>query len=142
MVPLDTPARWADFHRIRRTVLFEGRGRFGVYDENHPDDRAPNKHCFLLLADGAAVAAVRVDLFTEPQAATFRRLAVLQQSQRKGHGLALMERAEAFARSMGCGLFVAYVAPDAIGFWEKIGYRVVADQSAAPDPRMEKRSDG
>ena len=28
---------WRTYHAIRRLVLFESRGLFGVYDENHPD---------------------------------------------------------------------------------------------------------
>jgi GNAT superfamily N-acetyltransferase len=138
MVSLATPQDWAAFHEIRRTVLFEGRGRMGVYDENHPDDRAPGNHPFLLLADGTAVAAVRVDLFPDANRAVFRRLAVRAPLQRQGYGRALMARAEKFARDQGCRHFVAHVAPDAIAFWERLGYCVTADQAAGTDPRMEK----
>jgi hypothetical protein len=29
---------WSAYHMIRRKVLFENRGSFGVYNENHPDN--------------------------------------------------------------------------------------------------------
>ena len=140
MVAITTPLHWANNHDIRRSVLFESRGRFGVYDENHPDDHASTNHPFLLFVNGVAVAAVRVDLGTEPQVAVFRRLAVHTPSQRQGYGSALMQRAEAFAKQKGCRIFVAHVAPDAIEFWSKLGYRMAPNQTPGPDPRMEKRT--
>ena len=140
MVPLTTPSHWAAFHDIRRTVLFEARGRVDVYDEHHPDDRAATNHPFLLIANGIAVAAVRVDLGAEPGAAVFRLLAVRAPMQRQGYGRALMQLAESFAKREGCHLFIAYVAPNAIEFWTKLGYRMASKQSPGTDPRMEKRS--
>jgi GNAT superfamily N-acetyltransferase len=140
MVPVSTPEHWTAFHSIRRSVLFESRGRFGVYDENHPDDRTPDNHPFLLLADGSAVAAIRVDLIPQTQSAAFRRLAVAQPLHRRGYGRALLQRAEAFAAEHGRTFFFANVAPDAVAFWEKLGYRLAESQdTAAPNPRMVKQ---
>jgi hypothetical protein len=35
----DEPMRiWRVYHAIRRKALFENRGRFGVYNENHSDE--------------------------------------------------------------------------------------------------------
>jgi hypothetical protein len=31
-----TPDEWNAYHSIRKKVLFENRGRFGIYEENHP----------------------------------------------------------------------------------------------------------
>jgi RimJ/RimL family protein N-acetyltransferase len=41
---VQTGADWTAYHRIRRTVLFEARGRFGIYEENNPDDRTEGNH--------------------------------------------------------------------------------------------------
>ena len=139
MVPLSTPSHWAAYHDIRRTVLFEARGHVGVYDEHHPDDRASANHPFLLMVNGTAVAAVRVDLGVEPHTAVFRRLAVRAPLQRQGYGRALMHLAEDFAQHEGYRFLVAYVAPDALEFWDKLGYRVASRQVPGTDPRMEKR---
>lgn len=138
MVAVTTPAQWAAYHDIRRSAFFDPRGRGGAYDEGHPDDRAPSNHPFLLVARGDPVAALRVDLAVEPDAAVFRRVAVRAPLRRQGYGRELMRRAEAFAQGEGCRRFVAYVAPDAIDFWSKIGYRVVSHQVPGTDPRMEK----
>jgi hypothetical protein len=48
---------WQVYHAIRREVLFEARGLFGVYDENRPDERAPGNHSKLLLVRGAPVGS-------------------------------------------------------------------------------------
>jgi GNAT superfamily N-acetyltransferase len=138
LVAVATPEHWSQFHEIRRVVLFEARGRFGVYNENHPDDRLPRNHPLLLLVDGVGVAVVRVDLLPDSSTAGFRRLAVAQQSQRRGYGTALMKRAEAFAVSHGCTRFIADVAPDAVTFWRGIGYCLVGSVNAQGSPRMEK----
>jgi GNAT superfamily N-acetyltransferase len=138
MVRVATPAHWAEYHRIRRAVLFEARGRPETYDESHPDDRASANHPFLLTANGVPVAVVRVDLGAELQTAVFRRLAVSEPLQRRGYGRALMQRAESFAEGEGFRRFVAYVAPDAVEFWSKLGYRMASHQVTGNDPRMEK----
>lgn len=30
---------WSTYHDIRRIVLFEEKGRFGLYNGNHPDEK-------------------------------------------------------------------------------------------------------
>jgi GNAT superfamily N-acetyltransferase len=85
LLKLREPADWADFHAIRRVELFEARGRFGVYDDNHPHDRADFAHPFLLRKDGRALGAVRLDLFGEGRAAV-RLVAITAAEQGRGHG--------------------------------------------------------
>jgi hypothetical protein len=50
------------YHDIRREVLFEARGQFGVYNENHPDDVAAGNHAKLLLHRGHPVGVIRIDV--------------------------------------------------------------------------------
>jgi hypothetical protein len=45
---LETEEDWVAYHHIRRTILFEGRGHFSVYDPDPPDDRKPDHYPFIL----------------------------------------------------------------------------------------------
>jgi GNAT superfamily N-acetyltransferase len=120
-----TPSEWESFHRIRREVLFEARGRFGVYNAEHPDDRAPNNHPKLLVHMGEHVGVVRIDI--AGPVAGLRRVAIRADVQRRGHGRALLRLAERFARDAGCTQLVSRVAPDAVGFYQRFGFIVAED---------------
>jgi GNAT superfamily N-acetyltransferase len=123
-----TDAEWAAYHQIRRRVLFEMRGRVGVYDAQYPDELRPGNHPLLLLHDGAPVGVIRVDV--EPGRAIFRRVAIREDVQGVGHGRVLLSLAETFARGAGCELVHSYVDPGAVGFYERCGFK--RDSSAAP----------
>lgn len=116
------PVMWGAYHDIRRRVLFEARGEFGVYDESHPDERAPDNHPKLLLYGDEPVGVVRIDIAGSN--AILRRVAVRADLQRRGHGRVLLQRAEAFARDNGCSDLSSYVAPDAVEFYLKCGFVV------------------
>jgi GNAT superfamily N-acetyltransferase len=118
-------AMWRRYHAIRREVLFEARGRFGVYDENHPDDKAEGHHAKLLLHHGDPVGVVRIDISGTD--AILRRVAVRSDAQRRGHGRALVSLAEEFAVANGCFRLASHVAPDAVRFYEKCGFSVATD---------------
>ena len=55
-----TETEWRAYHRIRRTVLWDARGRLG-YDEDHPDDRRASNHSLLLTLDREAIGTIRLD---------------------------------------------------------------------------------
>src|SRR5262245_66330679 len=100
---LRTPSsteEWQAYHSIRRKVLFENRGRFGVYDENHPDEHRKGNHPLLLLLDGEAIGVIRIDINGDQ--AIFRRVAIREDLQRAGHGRVLLTLAESFAQEKGC----------------------------------------
>ena len=117
--PVDA-REWASYHDIRRRVLFEARGQFGVYDENHPDERAAGHFPKLLLHQDEPVGVVRIDIAGTD--AMLRRVAVRSDVQRRGHGRVLMALAEQFARSRQCDHLVSRVAPDAVEFYRKCGF--------------------
>jgi GNAT superfamily N-acetyltransferase len=120
--PPATDAEWAAYHDIRRKVLFESRGHIGVYDAQHPDEHRPGNHPLLLTHDGVPVAVIRVDLARGR--AIFRRVAVRDDLQRRGHGRVLLGLAEAFVRAAG-GTFIqiqSYVDPEAVAFYERCGF--------------------
>jgi GNAT superfamily N-acetyltransferase len=114
---------WEAYHGIRRKVLFENRGRIGVYDKNHPDESREGNYPLILLLDGEAIGVIRVDI--NGKQAIFRRVAVREDLQRAGHGRALLALAESFARTMGRHQIWSDVAPDAVGFYERCGYTLV-----------------
>jgi GNAT superfamily N-acetyltransferase len=127
--PIDV-AQWRVYHDIRRRVLFEVRGRIGVYDANHPDERAPGHHPKLLLYRGDPVGVVRVDI--DAAMALLRRVAVRADVQRRGHGRALISLVERFAHDNGCGRLVSHVAPDAVEFYRRCGFTIEEDQGVRP----------
>jgi len=124
--PSDADA-WRVYHTIRREVLFEARGLFGVYDENRPDEKAPTNHARLLLHRGEPIGVIRVDI--SGSEAILRRVAIRLDAQRHGHGRAMLSLAEAFAAEQGCRRVVSHVAPDAVAFYEKCGFSKDGDSA-------------
>ena len=111
---------WATYHSIRRRVLWEARGQFGVYDQDHPDERSLGNHPLLLVYSGDCIGVVRVDVAGET--AYFRRVAIREDVQRRGHGRKLLTLAEEFARESGCVRARSDVDPQATGFYREAGY--------------------
>ena len=124
-----TANEWALFHDIRRRVLFEARGQFGVYNANHPDDTAPGNYAKLLLYGTVAVGVARIDV--DGATAIVRRVAIREDVQRHGHGRALIALIEQFALANGCHELASHVAADAVGFYLKCGFSIVGDESSA-----------
>jgi GNAT superfamily N-acetyltransferase len=121
---------WRAYHEIRRQVLFEARGQFAVYNENHPDDQAPGHYPKLLKYDGEPVGVVRIDI--HGAVATLRRVAIRAEVQKRGHGRALLSLAQRVAEEAGCTRLESFVAPDAIGFYRRAGFEISDSESAAP----------
>jgi GNAT superfamily N-acetyltransferase len=126
ITPIDG-AEWRAYHDIRRRVLFEARGQFGVYQEDRPDERALGNHPKLLLYRSDPVGVVRIDVAVTT--AMCRRVAIRSDVQRLGHGRVLLSLVQEFARDKGCGQLASYVAPDAVGFYERCGFTVDTDRS-------------
>ena len=133
-----TPDEWEQYHAIRRRVLWESRGRYGVYDENHPDEYKSAHHQFLLMFRDVAVGVIRIDI--EERKAIFRRVAVREDVQRSGHGKVMLTLAEEFAREKDCDHLYSFVSPDAVEFYAKCGFRRDAGNTDdADNVPMEKR---
>ena len=119
VAPADA-AEWRTYHDIRRRVLFEARGRFGVYDDSLPDETASGHHSRLLLHHGDPIGPIRIDV--EGATAIFRLVAIRSEAQRVGHGRTMLSLAEQFARAEGCSRLITHAAPDAVGFYRKCGF--------------------
>jgi GNAT superfamily N-acetyltransferase len=118
---LATEADWQAYHGIRRRVLFEARGRVGVYREDHPDEHAQGNHPLLFTWDGEPIGTVRVDYLPDGTA-VIRMVAIAESHQRQGYGRALLRLTEGFARALGARRTVVNAAPDAAGFYARSGY--------------------
>lgn len=64
----------------------------------------------------------------KPGLARLRQMAVLNDLQGKGIGRALMNFAENIARDRGFKKICMHARANAVGFYEKVGYRVSGDQ--------------
>lgn len=108
---------WAAYHRIRRLVFFEARGRFGVYDENRPDERNEANQPILLLFQDHPVCALRLDRMSTGQP-SWGLMAVEQTVQRRSHGRAAISLLIELAKSRDLGTLEVNSAPDAVPFYQ------------------------
>ena len=128
---------WVNYHKIRRVVLFEERGRFGVYDENHPDEYLKDNYPKILVKDGAYLGVARIDI--ENDKAVVRRVAIDSNEQRKGYGRALLELIEEFARKFpSVKMIESSVADDAVEFYRKCNYKTVKKMKDSESTLMTK----
>ena len=74
---------------------------------------------------------IRVDI--DGEVATFRRVAVRDDMQRRGHGRSMLIGAEQFARHLGCLRIESHADAGAIGFYERCGFRRATDLSSHGD---------
>jgi GNAT superfamily N-acetyltransferase len=109
------------YHSIRRAELFEARGRGGIYDRDHADERHPDHIPLLLRLDGVGIATTRLDLRGDGLAVV-RLVAVTKSLQRRGHGRVLAGLTETFARQRGVIRLTVNAAVDAVGFYERMGF--------------------
>ena len=130
------PSEWDVYHAIRRAILFECRGRFGVYDPQHPDEFKSNHFPKLFLFERTPVGVIRIDI--DAETARFRRVAIVTGQQRRGHGRMLLCRAEAYSAEHSVRRVEASVAADAVGFYRRCGYEALKVQDAAGSIRMFK----
>lgn len=121
LVDVTEPTDWAAFHAIRRVGLFEAKGRFGVYNDKHPDDTADFAHPLLLKHGGRAVGTARLDVFGDGRGA-IRLVAVSVQQQGRGHGRVMEALVADRARTLGLHTLLVNAAADAVGFYEKTGW--------------------
>ena len=64
----------------------------------------------------------------QPEIVRLRQMAVLNDLQGKGIGRALMNFAENLARDRGFKIIRMHARHNSIGFYEKVGYKVIGDQ--------------
>ncbi len=120
--PVTTAEDWRTMHEIRLEVLFTPERHPGiVYDENHPDDHRPSHTPFLLIHGGHPIGVARLDVLGD--AGTVRLVAIKKVEQGRGHGRRLEALICDEARGRGIRRLRLNSAPDAVGFYEKAGWR-------------------
>jgi GNAT superfamily N-acetyltransferase len=103
---------WQAYHGIRRKVFHLPR----------PDEPiSPDCHPLVLFLENQPIGAIQVDDLRNA-AAALRLVAIDPAFQGGGHGRAMLERAEQFARDLGCSKAVVYATPEAAGFYQTAGY--------------------
>jgi GNAT superfamily N-acetyltransferase len=121
LVPLATKDDWQAMHRLRRAVLFTPERHPGInYSEDHPDDRKPGNRPFVLRYAGDAIGTFRLD--RRGNDGIVRLVAIHEDSQRRGHGRAMMDLMESEARRSGMTGLLVNSAPDAVGFYRRLGW--------------------
>ena len=115
-----SPEEWSEFHRLRRKVLFENRGKDESYIENHPDDFKNDNHPLVLINEGTVIGVCRLDVIAA--VGWLRRVAIREDLQRLGHGRVLLRLAEGFAIERGCNELRTNAAIESTGFYESCGY--------------------
>jgi N-acetylglutamate synthase-like GNAT family acetyltransferase len=112
---------WHEYHSIRRKVLWEHRG-LSNYDENHADEYNPSNHALLLRFNGRAIGTVRLDDFGNGTGAV-RLVAIAPEFQGQGHGRALSDFIENYARRLGIQSLYVNAAPEAVGYYQRLGWK-------------------
>ena len=75
----------------------------------------------LLWLEDQPIGAIQVEDLRNA-AAALRLVAIDPAWQARGHGRALLDRAEKYARDLGCRKAVVYATPEAAGFYANAGY--------------------
>lgn len=121
LVEVQSAEEWKAYHFLRRKVLWEAKGRFN-YNENHPDEHLNANHPLLLKLQGRAIGTARLDEIGRGSGVV-RLVSIASEVQRAGHGRTLSLLAEEYARRLGIATLLVNAAPDAVGFYEKMGWK-------------------
>ena len=121
LADVTTDDDWRAFNGLRRSILWDARGRSG-YDESHPDDRLAGNFPLLLKWNGRPIGTVRLDQ-KAPAEGVIRLVTIAVDHQRQGHGRVLSELIDARARRLGMDTLFVNSAPDAVGFYRKLGWQ-------------------
>jgi GNAT superfamily N-acetyltransferase len=121
LIHVQSPEDWLSYHDIRRNVLFEGKGRHGVYDDKNADEYKDGHYPLLLKFHGRAIGTTRLDNFGDGTGA-IRLVAIIESEQGRGHGRILSNLVDAFARSIGISTLLVNAAPEALGYYERVGW--------------------
>jgi ribosomal protein S18 acetylase RimI-like enzyme len=127
--PPYTPAEWAAYYALRYAVLRQPWQQPPGSERVPADDEAGTIHA-LLLAEGNAAppVALAVGMLqpTGGQQGQIRFMAVAPAAAGTGLGRRVVAYLEAEAQAMGLTEIMLHARETAVGFYEKLGYVVVA----------------
>ena len=120
-----TAAEWAAYFRLRYEVLRQPWQQ-PEGSERAEDDAAPTTiHALLLAPDGKALGVGRLHP-AGPRQGQVRFMAVAPAAQGQGVGRRILEFLEAAARRQGLTEIVLHAREQAVPFYQRLGYAVVA----------------
>lgn len=120
LIQVSDPNHWQAYHDIRRKVLWENRGKTG-YDDKHQDESLPDHHPLLLMLNGEHIGTTRLDDLKNGTGIV-RLVAIADPFQKNGHGRQLSALVEDYARALGIKTLYVNAAPEALGFYQKLGW--------------------
>jgi N-acetylglutamate synthase-like GNAT family acetyltransferase len=120
LVKVTTECDWREYHSLRRHVLWEARGQSG-YDDTRPAEYNPTNSPLLLKLNGRPIGTTRLDSLGDHRGVV-RLVAIATDVQRQGHGRMLSELVEDYARHLGLNTLFVNADPDAIGYYDKMGW--------------------
>jgi N-acetylglutamate synthase-like GNAT family acetyltransferase len=121
LVKVTTESDWREYHSLRSRVLWEARGR-SRYNERHPDEYLASNHPLLFKLDGRSIGTTRLDNLGDRRGVV-RLVAIAADVQRRGHGRVLSALVEDYARRLGLKTVLVNAAPEAVGYYEKMGWQ-------------------
>ncbi len=121
LIKAESEQDWLSYHEIRRTILFEDRGRIGIYNANHPDEANPYNHSLLLKFNNYAYVTTRLDN-RKDGTGIVRQVAIIRSEQGKGHGRILSRLVDEYAQSLGINILLVNSAPESVGYYEHTGW--------------------
>jgi GNAT superfamily N-acetyltransferase len=120
-----TPTDWAAYYQLRYAVLRQPWGQ-PEGSERAEDDAAPTTtHALLLAPDGQALGVGRLHP-SSAQQGQVRFMAVHPAAQGQGVGRQVLEYLEEAARLQGLTEIVLHAREQAVPFYQRLGYSVVA----------------
>ncbi|MDF9865555.1 N-acetylglutamate synthase-like GNAT family acetyltransferase [Methylorubrum pseudosasae] len=135
LVRVAEPSDRQVYHAIRRSSLWEERGRLG-YDDARPEELFPNHHALLLKRDEAGIGTTRLDDLGNGTGIV-RLVAITAALRRNGHGRVLDAMVADYARALGLGRLFVSAASDAEGFLFVNGMDTT-DEGCAGPPRTSR----
>lgn len=123
--PPHTPADWDTYYHLRYTVLRQPWGQPEGSERADDDDAPTTTHALLRGPDGQALGVGRLHSSADGQGQV-RFMAVAPQAQGQGVGRQVLEYLEAAARVQGLTELVLQAREQAVPFYERLGYTVVA----------------
>lgn len=120
-----TPADWDAYYHLRYTVLRQPWGQPEGSERAEDDSASTTTHALLLGPTGQALGVGRLHP-SGAQQGQVRFMAVHPQAQGQGVGRRVLEYLEATARQQGLTEVVLHAREQAVPFYERLGYTVVA----------------
>jgi GrpB-like predicted nucleotidyltransferase (UPF0157 family)/GNAT superfamily N-acetyltransferase len=115
-----TDYEWEQYHRIRKTELFDRTARV-VYDPNHPSIADPNYKHYVFYKGSDVIGVFTIEKL-DVNTVALRAIAIDKPLQNKGYGSILIAWVEKIAKYNGYKKILLHANPEAYNFYKKNGY--------------------